>query len=146
MAVSSGESRVDTASIGASLYGKWRYSVPIPTPARRAISLALGINVAAIAGSFIGLVVGGVLAPVAWRLVFLVSVPIGLFGTVWAYRKLGDLRPRRHARIDWWGNVTFALGLIAVMVGITYGIQPYGGHTMGWTAPGVLAALVGGVA
>jgi MFS family permease len=109
--------------------------------------LALGINgVAAIAGSFIGLVVGGVLAPINWRLVFLVSVPIGLFGTVWAYRKLVDLSPRRHARIDWWGNVTFAVGLIAIMVGITYGIQPYGGHTMGWTAPGVLAALIGGVA
>ena len=109
--------------------------------------LALGINgVAAIAGSFIGLVLGGILAPIEWRLVFLVSVPIGLFGTVWAYRKLVDLSPRRPARIDWWGNVTFAVGLIAIMVGITYGIQPYGGHTMGWTAPGVLAALIGGVA
>jgi len=108
--------------------------------------LALGINgVAAIAGSFVGLVLGGILAPIEWRLVFLVSVPIGVFGTVWAYRKLVDLSPRRHARIDWLGNVTFALGLIAVMVGITYGIQPYGGHTMGWTAPGVLAAIIGGV-
>src|SRR5947209_11991067 len=53
--------------------------------------LALGINmVAAIAGSFIGLVLGGVLAPVSWRLVFLVSVPFGLFGTVLAYLKLVD--------------------------------------------------------
>ena len=109
--------------------------------------LALGINgVAAIAGSFIGLVLGGILAPIQWRLVFVVSVPIGLFGTVWAYRKLVDLSPRRPARIDWWGNVTFAVGLIAIMVGITYGIQPYGTHTMGWTAPGVVAALIGGVA
>ncbi len=109
--------------------------------------LALGINgVAAIAGSFIGLVLGGILAPIQWRLVFVVSVPIGVFGTVWAYRKLVDLSPRRQARIDWWGNVTFALGLIAIMVGITYGIQPYGGNTMGWTAPGVLAALIGGLA
>ncbi|HJS93767.1 MAG TPA: MFS transporter, partial [Solirubrobacteraceae bacterium] len=109
--------------------------------------LALGINgVAAIAGSFIGLVLGGVLAPLQWRLVFLVSVPIGLFGTVWAYRKLVDLSPKRHARIDWWGNLTFAVGLIAVMVGITYGIQPHGGHTMGWTSPFVLTTLLGGIA
>jgi MFS family permease len=109
--------------------------------------LALGINgVAAIAGSFIGLVLGGVLAPIAWRLVFLVSVPIGVFGTVWAYMKLRDVGVRRPAHIDWWGNLTFAVGLIAVMVGITYGIQPYGGHTMGWTAPSVLAALIGGTA
>jgi MFS family permease len=108
--------------------------------------LALGINmVAAIAGSFIGLVLGGVLAPVAWRLVFLVSVPFGLFGTLWAYLKLEDRGIRTPAKIDWWGNITFGLGLIAVLVGITYGILPYGGHNMGWTAPGVIASLVGGV-
>jgi MFS family permease len=108
--------------------------------------LALGINmVAAIAGSFIGLVLGGVLAPVSWRLVFLVSVPVGLFGTVWAYLKLEDRGIRVKAKIDWLGNLTFAVGLIAVLVGITYGILPYGGHAMGWTNPAVLAALIGGV-
>ena len=108
--------------------------------------LALGINmVAALAGSFNGLVLGGVLAPVAWRLVFLVSVPFGLFGTVWAYLKLEERGVRTPAKIDWLGNLTFGAGLIAVLVGITYGILPYGGHTMGWTAPGVIAALVGGV-
>jgi MFS family permease len=108
--------------------------------------LGLGLNqVAGIAGSFIGLIVGGLLAPIEWHLVFLVSVPIGLFGTVWAYLKLHDTGVRRHAEMDWWGNATFAAGLIAVLVGITYGIQPYGGHTMGWTNPWVLVALVGGV-
>lgn len=109
--------------------------------------LALGLNqVAAIAGSFLGLVIGGLLAPIEWHLVFLVSVPVGLFGTVWAYLRLHDIGTRRHARMDWWGNATFAVGLIAVLVGITYGIQPYGTHTMGWTNPSVVAALVGGVA
>jgi MFS family permease len=88
--------------------------------------LALGVNsIAAIAGSFIGLVLGGVLAPVSWRLVFLVSVPIGLVASVWAYHSLRELGIKKTARIDWWGNVAFALGLIGVMVGITYGIQPY---------------------
>jgi MFS family permease len=109
--------------------------------------LALGVNsIAMVAGSFIGLVLGGLLAPVMWRLVFLVSVPVGLFATVWSYRSLRELGVRKAARIDWWGNATFALGLVAVMVGITYGIQPYGGHTMGWTAPFVLSMLFGGVA
>jgi MFS family permease len=108
--------------------------------------LALGINnVAGIAGSFIGLVVGGLLGPVNWRLIFLVSVPFGIFGTAWAYLKLVDTGRRTKARIDWWGNLTFAVGLIAVLVGITYGIQPYGGHTMGWTSPTVLAEIIGGV-
>jgi MFS family permease len=109
--------------------------------------LALGINnVAAIAGSFIGLVVGGLLGPVDWRLIFLVSVPFGLVGTVWAYLKLEERGVRKKARLDWWGNLTFAAGLIAVLVGITYGIQPYGSHTMGWTNPAVISALAGGVA
>ncbi|MTD57848.1 MFS transporter [Amycolatopsis pithecellobii] len=109
--------------------------------------LALGINgVAAIAGSFLGLVIGGLLGPVDWRLVFLVSVPFGVFGTIWAYLKLHDTSERHRAKMDWWGNITFAVGLIAVLVGITYGIQPYGGHTMGWTSPFVLSCLIGGVA
>jgi MFS family permease len=108
---------------------------------------ALGINgVAAIAGSFLGLVIGGVLGPVNWHLVFLVSVPFGVFGTVWAYLKLRDTGERRPARMDWWGNLSFAVGLVAVLVGITYGIQPYGGHVMGWTSPFVLACLLGGLA
>jgi len=107
--------------------------------------LGLGLNqVAGIAGSFIGLVVGGLLAPVEWHLVFIVSVPIGVFATVWAYLKLHDTGVRKQARMDWWGNGTFALGLIAMLVGITYGIQPYGDHDMGWTNPWVLAALIGG--
>jgi MFS family permease len=107
--------------------------------------MALGINgVAAIAGSFIGLILGGVLAPIEWRLVFLVSVPFGVFGTVWAYTKLVDNGIRIASRIDWLGNATFALGLTSLLTGVVYGIQPYGGHPMGWTNPGVLAALIGG--
>ena len=109
--------------------------------------MALGINmVAAIAGQFFGLVIGGLLADVDWRLIFWVNVPVGLFGTVWAYLKLREVGARRQARMDWWGNITFALGLILVLVGITYGIQPYGGHSMGWTSPTVLAELIGGLA
>src|SRR5215467_1984585 len=109
--------------------------------------LALGLNqVAGIAGSFIGLVLGGVLGPIGWRYVFLVSVPFGVLGTIWSYLKLRELGVRRPAALDWWGNLTFAAGLIAVLVGITYGIQPYGGHTMGWTNPLVLGLIAGGLA
>ena len=100
---------------------------------------------AAIAGSTIGLVLGGVLGPVSWRLVFLISVPVGVFGTIWGYLKLRDIGERHAAKIDWWGNLTFAVGLVAVMVGITYGIQPYGHHAMGWTNPKVLGEIGGGL-
>jgi MFS family permease len=109
--------------------------------------LALGMNgVAAIAGSFLGLVVGGVLAPVDWNLIFLVSVPFGVIGTIWAYLKLHDTGVRKHARMDWWGNITFAVGLVAVLIGITYGIQPYGSSPTGWGSPFVLSCLIGGLA
>ncbi|HEX3976623.1 MAG TPA: MFS transporter [Solirubrobacteraceae bacterium] len=108
---------------------------------------ALGTNqIAAIAGQFIGLIAGGLLAAIDWRAVFWVNVPVGVFGTVWAYYKLRETAERHPASIDWWGNVTFAVGLGAVLIAITYGIQPYGGHTMGWTNPWVLSGLIGGTA
>jgi MFS family permease len=109
--------------------------------------LALGINsISVVVGSFLGLVLGGLLAPLEWRLVFVVSVPIGLVATVWSYHSLREIGVRNPGKVDWWGNLTFAAGLIALMVGITYGIQPYGGHTMGWTSPLVLSCLLGGLA
>ena len=109
--------------------------------------LALGVNaIAVVVGSFLGLVIGGILAPVSWRLVFLVSVPVGVIGTLWSYHSLREVGVRRQARIDWWGNATFAVGLVLVMIGITYGIQPHGGHTMGWTSPFVVSCLGVGVA
>jgi MFS family permease len=114
-------------------------------PDRR--GFALGINqAAAISGSFIGLLLGGLLAPINWRLIFLVSVPIGLFATVWGYFSLKEVTKGSRARIDWAGNVTFAIGLVLVMVGITYGIEPYGGSSMGWSNPTVLGELGAGVA
>jgi MFS family permease len=109
--------------------------------------MALGINQAvAFGGSFLGLVLGGVLAPINWRLIFLVSVPVGLFATVWGYLKLHELSERHHASLDIWGNLTFAVGLVLVMIGLTYGIEPYHGHSMGWESPIVIGELVGGIA
>ncbi len=93
-----------------------------------------------------GSILGGLLAPIDWRLVFLISVPVGLFGTVWAYLKLEERSKPRPAKIDWWGNVTFALGLVLVMVSVTYGIRPYGGSPTGWGSPRVLALLAGSIA
>src|SRR5580700_2980317 len=108
---------------------------------------AMGINgIAAVSGAFLGLILGGVLAPIEWRLVFLVSVPFGLFGTVWAYLMLRDNGIRIPAKIDWLGNTLFAVGLISVLVGIVYSLLPYGGHPTGWTNPWVLAGIFGGIA
>ncbi len=108
---------------------------------------ALGTNqVAGLAGMFVGLVAGGLLASVDWRAVFWINVPVGIYGTVWAYLKLRETGERHRSPIDWWGNVTFAVGLSAILIASTYGIQPYAGHTMGWTNPWVIAGLTGGAA
>ena len=108
--------------------------------------LGLGINqIAAVGGSVLGLILGGVLAAVNWRFVFLINVPFGIAGTVWAYLMLRETaKIREHQRLDVWGNLTFASGLTIALVGITYGLMPYGHRSMGWTNPWVIAALVGG--
>src|ERR1700679_2987079 len=109
--------------------------------------MALGINnIVGVSGLFVGLILGGLLAPIDWRLVFLISGPVGLFGTVWAYLKLEERSTPKRARVDWWGNITFALGLILIMVSVTYGIRPYGSHATGWGSPRVLALLGAGLA
>jgi MFS family permease len=109
--------------------------------------MALGTNqIAGLAGQFVGLVAGGLLAAWDWRAVFWVNVPVGVFGTLWAYLRLRDNGERHRGRVDWWGNVTFAVGLGALLVGITIAIQPYGHHSMGWTNPTVIWLMAGGLA
>jgi MFS family permease len=104
--------------------------------------LAMGVNqIAAVGGSFIGLIAGGLLSIVDWRLVFWVSVPFGIIGTVWSYKSLRDNGIRTPSKIDWWGNLSFGVGLTALLVGIVYGIEPYGGSSMGWGSPLVLGAF-----
>jgi EmrB/QacA subfamily drug resistance transporter len=109
---------------------------------------ALGINqLSFLAGSLIGLVLGGVLAVYDWRLVFLVSVPVGVIGTIWSYWKLKEQHiARKKQKLDIWGNISFGVGLTLILLGITYGLTPYGPSSMGWTNPLVVASLLGGTA
>jgi len=111
------------------------------------LGFALGINmVAVIFGSFLGIVAGGLLSELGWRWVFLANVPFGAFGTIWAYLKLKEIGVRIPARIDWAGNVSFAAGLGMMLVGVTYGIEPYGRSLTGWQNPFVLEMIFGGLA
>lgn len=108
---------------------------------------ALGLNtVAFTTGQFIGLILGGILAFFDWRYVFLVSVPFGLFGTIWSYLKLEERStPAPKTKIDLWGNLTFVVSITLILLGVTYGLMPYGNSPMGWSSPGVIAAMVTGL-
>lgn len=108
--------------------------------------MALGINgVSFIAGNFLGIIVGGLLAEVGWRWVFLASVPVAILGTIWSYIALRELGIHKHARVDWLGNVAFAIGLTMVLVGAIFGINPSAHSSMSWTTPFVLSMLAGGI-
>jgi MFS family permease len=108
--------------------------------------MALGVNqIAALAGQFLGLVAGGLLAEWDWRAVFWINVPFGVLGTVWSIRSLREVGTPRRAHIDWAGNLSFAAGSGCVLAAITYGIQPYGGHPTGWSSPWVLGGIALGL-
>ncbi|SEB27121.1 MULTISPECIES: MFS transporter [unclassified Mycobacterium] len=108
--------------------------------------MALGVNmVAAVAGSFLGLLIGGFLSEWEWKAVFWVGVPIGIIGTIWSYRSLHELGSRSPGRMDWAGTATFGVGLTVLLLGITYGIQPYGDSPTGWTSPAVLGSIAVGL-
>lgn len=108
--------------------------------------LSLGINqIAFIGGNVIGVVVGGLLAAINWRLDFLIAVPFGVIGSVWAVIALKEIGTRRAQPLDWLGNLSFALGLLALMYGLTMALLPYGGASMGWTNPQVVVSLLAGM-
>ncbi len=108
--------------------------------------MALGVNqISAMAGSFIGILVGGFLAQFSWRWVFLFNVPIGVIGTVWSYVALKEIDRFHPAKIDWLGNIVFAAGLAMLLTGITYGIRPYGSSAMGWSDPFVISMITAGI-
>jgi EmrB/QacA subfamily drug resistance transporter len=108
--------------------------------------MALGLNqVAGVGGSFLGILVGGLLSQVGWRWVFLFNVPIGVAGIIWSYRSLREVGIRKREPIDWLGNLTFAASLTMILVGIIYGINPSATSSMSWTTPFVLGMLSGGI-
>ena len=134
-------------AVGGSFLMANSYAIITDNFSKQERGMALGINaIAGTAGMSIGIVVGGVLSAIDWRLVFLVSVPVGLLGTVWSYLKLKETSPKIRQRLDIPGNVTFGAGLIIFLIGITYGLVPYKTSAMGWSNPFVVLALVVGAA
>jgi MFS family permease len=108
---------------------------------------AMGINqIAGIVGSLIGLIIGGVLSAIDWHLIFLISVPVGIIGTIWSYLALHEIATiRKKQKIDILGNILFALALTAILLSMTYGLLPYGASSTGWSSPYVIGGLILGI-
>ncbi len=132
-------------AVGGSFLMANSYAIITDNFPKQERGMALGINaIAGTAGMSIGIVVGGILSAIDWRYVFLVSVPVGLLGTVWSYLKLKETSPKIRQKLDIPGNVTFGAGLIIFLIGITYGLVPYKTSAMGWSNPFVIVALIVG--
>jgi len=114
-------------------------------PHRRGVAMGI-VSIAFSAGSIIGLVVGGVLAVVNWRLVFLVNTPIGIASTAWAYVTVYRLPlGLRRVRVDYLGASMLAASLVLLLLGITFGMLPSGNSMMSWGSPMVLGLIGGGL-
>ena len=134
-------------AIGGSFIMANTFAIITDNFSPRERGFAISINsVAAVSGVSIGIVLGGILATIYWRDIFLVSIPVGIFGTFWSYTKLKDKRERAARHIDISGNIIYAVGFIVLLLGVTYGITPYKNNPMGWTNPMVIAALIAGTA
>jgi EmrB/QacA subfamily drug resistance transporter len=89
---------------------------------------ALGTNqIAIVAGSILGLVLGGILTTTwGWRSIFTVNIPIGIFATIWSHYKLKEVGTlNKTIRLDLSGNITLVLGLATLLLGLTLAVlQP----------------------
>ncbi len=107
---------------------------------------ALGINqISFITGNLIGLIAGGLLASYNWHLVFLVSVPFAIAGSLWSVFKLIPTKGVGKVKMDIFGNIALASSLILISLGFTYALVPYKSSQMGWGNPYVWASFIAGI-
>jgi EmrB/QacA subfamily drug resistance transporter len=87
---------------------------------------ALGLNAVTWSfGGVFGPILGGIILTAAdWRWIFFINVPIGIFGALWGYRALKEMSKRtRGEKFDAIGAVSFSLGLTALLIALTLGIE-----------------------
>ncbi len=88
-------------------------------------------------GNILGVILGGVIITyTTWRWIFLINVPIGIFGTIWAYKTLRTVKPEgQRGSFDLPAAVSFTAGLLSLLLGITWGLL------YSWTNVTTLVAL-----
>jgi EmrB/QacA subfamily drug resistance transporter len=91
------------------------------TPAQE-LGFALGVNqIGFTVGAVMGLTVGGVLIDtVGWRVIFLLNVPVGIFGTLWARHRLRETsKGETYSGFDYLGLALFTTSLTMLLIGIS---------------------------
>lgn len=132
-------------AVGTALFMANSAAIVADAFPRNELGKAIGINMVAImAGQFLGLILGGVLATLDWRYIFLLSVPFGLIATILSI-KLKEISIKDvKTKLDIWGNMAFMGGITLLLVGVTYGLMPYKTDLMGWHNPWVVLSMIGG--
>lgn len=75
-------------------------------------------------GVIIGPTIGGVLIKVlSWHWIFFVNLPVGIIGTLMAWRFVPNFKPRGRQHFDYWGAFTLFTSLLGLLLALTLGQQ-----------------------
>ena len=88
------------------------------------LGAALGTNMMAFnVGAVVGYTLGGaIITFLGWRSIFLINVPVGVFGTIWAYKRLKEVSVRAPGqRFDYLGSALYSAGLSVILLALTIG-------------------------
>ena len=116
-------------------------SVAIITDAfpRKELGTGLGISMMAVnIGAIVGYTLSGVMITYfGWRSMFLINIPIGIFGTVWGYLRLKEISTKPELKkLDYAGSILYCIGLATILLALTIG-NPTSGRN--------IAILIGGL-
>ena len=113
--------------LGAGMLFANSLAIVVDATPKKQLGFALGVNQTAFRfGSMAGLTVSGlILSFLDWRALFYLNVPIGIFGTIWAHRRLKELaKLETGAKMDFLGFITFSISILTLLLALTY--QAYG--------------------
>jgi EmrB/QacA subfamily drug resistance transporter len=89
---------------------------------RNELGMGLGTNMmASNLGSMVGYTVSGIMISLfGWRSMFLINLPIGIFGTFWAYKRLKEVGVKSTGeKFDYAGSIVYCAALAIILYALT---------------------------
>ncbi len=116
------------------------------TPVKN-LGFALGMNMNAFRfGAMAGLTLSGLLLTILdWRALFYINIPIGIFGTIWAQRRLKEVKKMAvREPIDWIGFFTFTTAVTSFLFFLTFAAYGLSGAVIAYYLLAVSAIFLFG--